>query len=71
MVAACLPPPSQAEDLAFYSGGAPDGGRHVSPRAPFTGAVGLLFPWSGIRDEYASVQERYYKRQRGEIRESP
>ena len=51
MVAACLPPPSQAEDLAFYSGGAPDGGRHVSPRAPFTGAVGLFFScalWSRI-----------------------
>ena len=48
MVAACLPPPSQAEDLAFYSGGAPDGGRHVSPRAPSTGAVGLFFSWSRI-----------------------
>ena len=70
MVAVCLPPPSQAEDLAFYSGGAPDGGRHVSPRAPFTGAVGLFF--SGLAcDARTYVQERYYKRQRDEIRESP
>ena len=63
MVAACLPPPSQAEDLAFYSGGAPDGGRHVSPRAPFTGAVGLFFPWcwSRIGMRETNVQERYYK----------
>ena len=56
MVAACLPPPSQAEDLAFYSGGAPDGGRHVSPRAPFYGGgrVVIFFFFFGDSVSYVT-----------------